>query len=277
MEPIEAHGADATRYGLLKISSTQDVRFSVGAIEEGRKLANKLWNVSRLILAAGGGRRRRSARPRDARGALDPRPARRGARRGRGRLGALRLRGGDRRALPPHLRRLLRLVRGGDQAAALRRRRRRRRDRAAPRSSGCSRLLHPGDAARHGGDLVAAAGARGAADRLALAGARRLARRRRRRARPRPGGGADLPAQRRAGRARTRRRAPHLRRRRAPRARAGRPATSTAEIARLRKEIARAEGMLANERFVANAPADVVEGEREKLERYRRELELLGA
>jgi valyl-tRNA synthetase len=50
MEPIEANGADATRYGLLKISSTQDVRYSVGAIEEGRKLAIKLWNVARLIL-----------------------------------------------------------------------------------------------------------------------------------------------------------------------------------------------------------------------------------
>ncbi len=50
IEMIDAHGADATRYGLLKISSTQDVRFSAGAIEEGRKLANKLWNVSRLIL-----------------------------------------------------------------------------------------------------------------------------------------------------------------------------------------------------------------------------------
>ena len=49
-----------------------------------------------------------------------------------------------------------------------------------------------------------------------------------------------------------------------------------AERARLAKEIARAEGMLANERFVANAPADVVDGEREKLERYRRELDLLG-
>jgi len=34
--------------------------------------------------------------------------------------------------------------------------------------------------------------------------------------------------------------------------------------------------MLANERFVANAPADVVDGERAKLERYRRELGLLG-
>ncbi len=50
MDAIEAHGADATRYGLLKISSTQDVRYSIGAIEEGRKLANKLWNVARLIL-----------------------------------------------------------------------------------------------------------------------------------------------------------------------------------------------------------------------------------
>ena len=32
----------------------------------------------------------------------------------------------------------------------------------------------------------------------------------------------------------------------------------------------------ANERFVANAPSHVVEAEREKLERYRRELDALG-
>jgi valyl-tRNA synthetase len=50
LDQIERHGADATRYGLLKMSSTQDVRFAEGAIEEGRKLANKLWNVARLIL-----------------------------------------------------------------------------------------------------------------------------------------------------------------------------------------------------------------------------------
>ena len=49
-----------------------------------------------------------------------------------------------------------------------------------------------------------------------------------------------------------------------------------AEVERLRKEVARAEGMLANERFVANAPAEVVDAEREKLERYRRELAALG-
>jgi valyl-tRNA synthetase len=48
-----------------------------------------------------------------------------------------------------------------------------------------------------------------------------------------------------------------------------------AEIERLHKEIARAEGMLANERFVGNAPADVVEAERDKLARYRRELDAL--
>ena len=51
---------------------------------------------------------------------------------------------------------------------------------------------------------------------------------------------------------------------------------AAAEIERLRKEIARAEGMLGNERFIANAPPDVVEGEREKLARYRRELDALG-
>jgi valyl-tRNA synthetase len=51
VEMIEEYGADATRYGLLKMTSQQDTRFSVGAIEEGRKLANKLWNVARLMLS----------------------------------------------------------------------------------------------------------------------------------------------------------------------------------------------------------------------------------
>jgi valyl-tRNA synthetase len=49
----------------------------------------------------------------------------------------------------------------------------------------------------------------------------------------------------------------------------------TAEIERLRREIARAERMLANGRFVERAPPEVVEAEREKLARYRRELETL--
>jgi valyl-tRNA synthetase len=50
---LEPYGADATRYGLLKVTSSQDPRFSYGTIEEGRKLANKLWNASRLLLMAG--------------------------------------------------------------------------------------------------------------------------------------------------------------------------------------------------------------------------------
>ena len=70
------------------MSSSQDVRFSDGAVEEGRKLANKLWNVSRLILANAEGATPDAARPQDARGALDPRPARRSAARGRGRTSA---------------------------------------------------------------------------------------------------------------------------------------------------------------------------------------------
>src|ERR671911_421155 len=51
LDLIAHHGADATRYGLLKMSSSQDVRFNLKVIEEGRSLANKLWNVARLILA----------------------------------------------------------------------------------------------------------------------------------------------------------------------------------------------------------------------------------
>ncbi len=47
---IEVHGADALRFGLLAMSSTQDVRFSDAKVQQGRDLANKLWNASRLIL-----------------------------------------------------------------------------------------------------------------------------------------------------------------------------------------------------------------------------------
>jgi valyl-tRNA synthetase len=50
---------------------------------------------------------------------------------------------------------------------------------------------------------------------------------------------------------------------------------AASEIARLEQEVARAEKMLANERFVENAAPDVVEAEREKLARYRRELDAL--
>jgi valyl-tRNA synthetase len=50
LEEIEVHGADALRFGLLAMSSTQDVRYSDAKVQQGRDLANKLWNASRLIL-----------------------------------------------------------------------------------------------------------------------------------------------------------------------------------------------------------------------------------
>ena len=50
VEEIEVHGADALRFGLLAMSSTQDVRYSDAKVQQGRDLANKLWNASRLIL-----------------------------------------------------------------------------------------------------------------------------------------------------------------------------------------------------------------------------------
>jgi valyl-tRNA synthetase len=45
-----AYGADAVRFGLLAMSSTQDVRFNEERIAQGRQLANKLWNAARLVL-----------------------------------------------------------------------------------------------------------------------------------------------------------------------------------------------------------------------------------
>ncbi|HEU0019102.1 MAG TPA: valine--tRNA ligase [Thermoleophilaceae bacterium] len=45
-----AYGADALRFGLLASSSSQDVRFNEERVRQGRDLANKLWNASRLIL-----------------------------------------------------------------------------------------------------------------------------------------------------------------------------------------------------------------------------------
>jgi valyl-tRNA synthetase len=46
--------------------------------------------------------------------------------------------------------------------------------------------------------------------------------------------------------------------------------------AELEAEIERAEGKLANSQFVERAPARVVEAERDKLARFRQELEKLG-
>jgi valyl-tRNA synthetase len=64
LDEIAAHGADAVRFGLYAMSSTQDVRYSAAKIQQGRDLANKLWNASRLILLNAAG------------AAPEPRPAR---------------------------------------------------------------------------------------------------------------------------------------------------------------------------------------------------------
>jgi valyl-tRNA synthetase len=45
-----AYGADGVRFGLLAMSSTQDVRFSEEKVAQGSALANKLFNATRFVL-----------------------------------------------------------------------------------------------------------------------------------------------------------------------------------------------------------------------------------
>jgi valyl-tRNA synthetase len=272
MEPIEEYGADATRYGLLKISSTQDVRFSYGAIEEGRKLANKLWNVSRLILQHAEGVEPALA-PRDleerwilaridaARAELEDAWSRFDFASSTDTLYHLvfddfcdwyaeaikpRLYDDDHDAVATALAALGRLV----------------------------ALLHPvmphvteeiwsqlpDRAARLIVSPWPAADVQFASDEGALERVQEAALIFRR-----SGVQVELGSddERRIFAAVVK---PE---------RAKVDDNRDAEIARLRKEVARAEGMLANERFVANAPPEVVAAEREKLERYRRELAAL--
>ncbi len=47
---IDEHGADAVRFGLLAMASTQDVRYSRERVEQGQALATKLFNASRFVL-----------------------------------------------------------------------------------------------------------------------------------------------------------------------------------------------------------------------------------
>ena len=54
LDEIDVYGADALRFGLLAMSSTQDVRYSADRVRQGRDLANKMWNASRLILLNAG-------------------------------------------------------------------------------------------------------------------------------------------------------------------------------------------------------------------------------
>jgi len=272
LEAVDEHGADATRYGLLKISSTQDVRFSWGAIEEGRKLANKLWNAARLILSTTEhvtpSAQPRSLEERWILARLDT--ARRELEQAWGVFDFStttsvlyhvtfddfcdwyaeavkhRLYDGDRDAQATALAALERLL----------------------------ALLHPvmphvteeiwSNLPNRAGRLIVGhwpePDDRFAGDMAALDSVQQAAQTFRR-------GGVLVPLgsedEERIFRA------------------VVRPGRSNvdgdveAERARLRGEVARAEGMLANERFVANAPPHVVEAEREKLARYRRELDAL--
>ncbi len=58
-----AYGSDAVRWGLLVMSSGQDVRFSEDKVAQGQQLTNKLWNASRLILLRVDPGARAAARP----------------------------------------------------------------------------------------------------------------------------------------------------------------------------------------------------------------------
>jgi valyl-tRNA synthetase len=271
LEAVEQYGADATRYGLLKMSSTQDVRFSTGPIEEGRKLANKLWNVSRLILSNTSGARH-EPRPKETverwiLARLDAARAELEARLNEFELAAAvnrlyRVTFDDfcdwyAEAIKP------RLYDGDEDAQAT----------ALAALERLLTLLHPvmphvteeiwSNLPDRDGRLIAAPW-------------------------PEPDGAyaADVGALTRVQEA-----AEIFRRSGVRVALEGedlrifeavvRPAktegdgNAAAEIARLEREVARAEGMLANDRFVDNAPAEVVEAEREKLARYRRELDAL--
>ena len=271
VEVIDKYGTDATRYGLLKMSSTQDVRFSYGVIEEGRKLTNKLWNASRLLLS--GDVDEVSARPKAleehwilarleaVRRELDQNlqefsfaPA----------VGALyrltfddfcdwyaeaikpQLYAGDadtRATALAALERLLKLLHPvmphvtEEIWSYLPSRQSRLIVAPWPSAAPIETTVGP-DAL----DRVQAAAAtyRRSGAVVELEGEERRIFEAVVRPQGEPNGNAD------------------------------------AEIERLRKEVARAEGMLGNERFVSSAPADVVEGEREKLARYRRELDALG-
>ncbi len=120
LEMIGKYGADATRFALLLMSSTQDVRFSEEKIVMGRSFANKLWNASRLVLLASEGYETARSdaspgRPLDH----EPLPALPGG--GRGGGDAVRLRRRRGHAVPLRLGRVLRLVPGARQGAPVRR------------------------------------------------------------------------------------------------------------------------------------------------------------
>ena len=268
---LERYGADSTRYGMMKNSLTQDVRFSYAAIEEGGRLANKLWNAARLIVNA-------------AEGALpDERPASLEERWILARLSQTQ-------------RRVESMLSEFDFAHTT--------DELYHLTFDdfCDWYLEAIKGRLYDGDADARATATAALERLLKLlhpvmphvteeiWSNLPARESRLIVAPWPEAGADGDA---GALTRVQEAAQVFRRSgvvpvlesdderrifdavlKPDRAKAN--GNVDAERERLRKEIARSEGMLANERFVANAPAEVVEAEREKLERYRRDLDAIG-
>ena len=272
LEPIERYGADSTRYGLLKNSSTQDVRFSTGTIEEGRKLANKLWNVARLILQHADG---------IAPEATPQAPEERWI---LARIDATRAEveaDWSRFELAASMDPLYHLVFDDFcdwYAEAIKPRLYERDPQAVATALAALErvlvLLHPvmphvteeiwTQLPDRGARLIVSpwlepdgrfGDSAGALDRVREAAQIFL----------RSGVEVELGSD-------------DERRIFAAKVRPDRTRVDgnrSAELERLRKEVTRAEGMLANENFVRNAPAEVVDAEREKLERYRRELAAL--
>jgi valyl-tRNA synthetase len=272
LELIDRYGTDATRYGLMKNSLTQDVRFSYSAIEEGGKLANKLWNAARLIVTACEG-----AAPAAKPASLEERWLLARLSQTQRRVEKLVDEFDFAHAMDElyHLTFddfcdwYLEAVKGrlydGDADA---------RATAMSALEWLLKLLHP--AMPHVTEEIWSY-LPGRETRLIVA--------------PWPEAGSEDDAgalQRVQEVAQVFRRSgvvPQLegdekrifdavvRPERAPQKANG---NVDAERTRLQGEIARAEKMLANERFVANAPAEVVDAERAKLERYRRELDAIG-
>jgi valyl-tRNA synthetase len=270
LELVDAHGADATRYGLLKMSSTQDVRFSPVAIEEGRRLAIKLWNAARLVLTAGAGEA--EARPRTPIESWIL-----------ARIDGVREEVGS-------CFREYRFAAAVDALYHL------------TFDDFCDWYAEAVKARLHAKDADAAATALYALERLLAllhpvmphvteeVWSHLPARRGRLIVHPWPVSDGSRPPRQismelvQAAAATYRRSGVRLELNDAERIvfeavvrpAADRDGDVDAERDRLRQEIARGEGMLANERFVERAPDEVVAAEREKLERYRRELEALG-
>jgi valyl-tRNA synthetase len=268
LELIDKHGADATRYGLLKMSSGQDVRWSDGPVEEGRRLANKLWNASRLLLMTGGEE-------------ADARPSSLEERWILARIDATRAeleRDLDAFDFAHAVDRLYHLT-FDDFCDWYLESIKPRLDDADVRATAFATLsrllalLHPVMPhvteelwthlpARESRLILAPwpePDDRFAADAGALVRVQEAAERFRRSGVATPLDGDEkriFEAVVKPERLKTN-------------------GNVEAERARLRGEIERAERMLANERFVANAPSEVVEAEREKLERYRREFDAI--